>query len=119
MEKKIFSDEEVFEQIKPKSRKAFEKCWKEFNELNPEINFEEGPPGEEVIVYFFKHPRFEKKVASSSIWTLYSYLNSCRCRVLYGAVGGILWLEKRIHVPGVHLFQQASHLGHGKQAWGV
>jgi hypothetical protein len=30
MEKKIFSDEEVFEQIKPKSRKAFEKCWKEF-----------------------------------------------------------------------------------------
>ncbi len=21
-------------------------------------------------------------------------------------------------MPGVHLFQQASHLGHGKQAWG-
>jgi hypothetical protein len=21
--------------------------------------------------------------------------------------------------PGVHLFQQARHLGHGKQAWGV
>jgi hypothetical protein len=46
MEKKIFSDEEVFEQIKPRSRKAYEKCWKEFKELNPEINFEEGPPGE-------------------------------------------------------------------------
>jgi hypothetical protein len=45
MEKKIFSDEEVSEQIKPKSRKAYEKCWKEFKELNPEINFEEGPPG--------------------------------------------------------------------------
>jgi hypothetical protein len=46
MEKKIFSDEEVFEQIKPKSRKAYEKCWKElkeFKELNPEINFEEAP----------------------------------------------------------------------------
>jgi hypothetical protein len=93
MEKKIFSDDMVFEQIKPKSRKAFEKFWKEFNELNPEIIFEEVPPGEEVIVNFFKHPRFEKKVASSSIWTLYSYLNSYRCRVLYGAVGGILWLE--------------------------
>jgi hypothetical protein len=64
MEKKIFSDEEVFGQIKPKSRKAYVKCWKEFKELNPEINFEEGP-------------------------------------------------------PGVHLFQQARHLGHGKQAWGV
>jgi hypothetical protein len=88
MEKKIFSDEEVFEQIKPASRKAYEKCWKEFKEINPEINFEEGRPGEEAIVIFFKHLRFEKK-------------------------------EKRVHVPGVHLFQQASHLGHGKQAWGV
>jgi hypothetical protein len=46
--KKIFSDEEVSEQIKPKNRKAFEKCWKELKELNPEINFEEGPPGEEL-----------------------------------------------------------------------
>ncbi len=84
MEKKIFSDEEVFEQIKPKSRKAVVKCWKEFKELNPEINFEEGPPGG-----------------------------------LYGAIGGLLWLEKWVNVPGVHLFQQARHLGHGKQTWGV
>ncbi len=43
----------------------------------------------------------------------------CRCRVLYGAIGGLFWLEKRVNVPGVHLFQQARHLGHGKQAWGV
>ncbi len=48
-----------------------------FKEINPEINFEEGRPGEEaIVVIFFKHLRFEKKVASSSIWTLYSYLNS-------------------------------------------
>jgi hypothetical protein len=72
MEKKIFSDEEVFEQIKPASRKAYKKCWKEFKEINPE----EGRPGEEATVIFFKHLRFEKKVASSSIWTLYSYLNN-------------------------------------------
>jgi hypothetical protein len=52
------------------------KCWKEFKELNPEINFEEGPPGEEAIVNFFKHLRTKKKVASSSVWTLYSYINS-------------------------------------------
>jgi hypothetical protein len=39
--KKIFSDE-VFEQIKPASRKAYKKCWKEFKEINPIINFEEG-----------------------------------------------------------------------------
>jgi hypothetical protein len=41
--KKIFSDEEVFEQIKLASRKAYKKCWKEFKEINPMINFEEGP----------------------------------------------------------------------------
>jgi hypothetical protein len=34
MEKKIFSDEEVFEQIKPASRKAYKKCWKEFKEIS-------------------------------------------------------------------------------------
>ncbi len=28
-----FSDEEVFEQIKPASRKAYNKCWKEFKEI--------------------------------------------------------------------------------------
>ncbi len=55
--KKIFPDEEVFEQIKPASRKAYKKCWKEFKEINPMINFEEGPPGEEAIVIFFKHLR--------------------------------------------------------------
>jgi hypothetical protein len=30
MEKKIFSDDEVFEQIKPASRKAYKKCWKKY-----------------------------------------------------------------------------------------
>ena len=34
MEKKIFSDEEVFEQIKPASRKAYKKWWKEFKEIS-------------------------------------------------------------------------------------
>jgi len=31
--RRFFSDEEVFEQIKPKSRKAYEKCWKELKEF--------------------------------------------------------------------------------------
>jgi hypothetical protein len=34
MEKKIFSDEEVVEQIKPASMKAYKKCWKEFREIS-------------------------------------------------------------------------------------
>jgi hypothetical protein len=49
-----FSVEEVFEQIKPASRQAYKKCLKEFKEINPEINFEEGPPGEEAIVHSFR-----------------------------------------------------------------
>jgi integrase len=76
MEKRVVSDAEVFEQIKPVSRKAYEKCWKRFKDLAPEFNFEEGPPGEEIIVNFFRHLRFKKKAASSTMWTFYSYINS-------------------------------------------
>ena len=76
MEKKIYSDEEVFEQIKPVSRKAYVKAWKGFKDLAPDFNFEEGPPGEEIIVSYFRYLRFEKKVASTSLWTFYSYVNS-------------------------------------------
>jgi hypothetical protein len=111
LEKKIFSDEEVFEQIKPKSRKAHEKCWKEFKELNPEINFEEGPPGEEAIVNFFRHLRLEKKVASSSIWTLYSYINSI-LKQKYGF--------KLQELPRVTLFIKGLEVDTKKKvAWGV
>jgi hypothetical protein len=55
-----------------------------FNKLNPEIRalLERMPSSTSSSILIF-----EKKVASSSIWTLYSYLNSCGCRVLYGAVG--------------------------------
>jgi len=76
MENKIFSDAEVFEQIKPVSRRAYVKCWKGFKDLAGEFNFEAGPPGECLIVNYFRDLRFEKKVASSTMWTFYSYLNS-------------------------------------------
>jgi hypothetical protein len=108
---KIFSDEEVFEQIKPKSRKAYEKCWKEFKKLNPEINFEEGPPGEEAIVNFFRHLRLEKNVASFSIWTLYSYINSI-LKQKYGF--------KLQELPRVMLFIKGLEVDTKKKvAWGV
>ncbi len=74
MKKKIFSEKEVLEQIKPASRKAYKKCWEEFKEINPEINFEEGPPGEEAIVIFFKHLRFEKKQKGCLVFHLDSLL---------------------------------------------
>ncbi len=86
-------------------QEAYEKFWQEFKELNLEINFEEGPPGEEAIVNFFRHLRTEKKVALSSIWTLYSYINSI--------------LKRKYGFKLQELFQQARHLRHGKQAWEV
>jgi len=71
MENKIYPDEEVFAQMKEKSRKAYQKSWREFKELAPEFNFEEGPPGEDSIINYFRHLRLEKKVASSSMWVHY------------------------------------------------
>ena len=76
MEKKIYSDKKVFDLMKEKTREAYQKSWQQFKDLNPECKFEEGPPGEDVILNFFKHLRGVKKVASSSMWTLYSYINS-------------------------------------------
>ena len=44
MASRIRSDEEIFAEIKDKSRKAYQKCWKDFKDCNPEVNFEEAPP---------------------------------------------------------------------------
>ena len=73
---RIYSDQEVFEQIKDKSRKAYIRAWKEFKLFNTSINYEESPPGEDAMIAYFKHLRLEKKSATSSMWTTYSYLNS-------------------------------------------
>ena len=83
MASRIRSDEEIFAEIKEKSRKAYQKCWKDFKDRNPEVNFEEAPPGEEILINFFKYLRTEKETATSSLWTLYSYLNSV-CKRKYG-----------------------------------
>jgi hypothetical protein len=73
---KIFTDEEVFDQIKDKSKNAYIKAWQEFVFFNNMHNFEEGYPSEEAIIAYFKHLRMEKRMATSSIWTHYSYINS-------------------------------------------
>ena len=72
----IFTDESVFSQIKEKSRNAYVKSWEDFKSYLAGHNFEECHPGEEDIISFFNHLRNEKKMASSSIWTIYSYINS-------------------------------------------
>ena len=72
----IFTDESVFSQIKEKSRNAYVKSWEEFKTYLAGHDFEECHPGEEDIISFFNHLRNEKKMALSSIWTIYSYINS-------------------------------------------
>ena len=78
----IFTDESVFSQIKEKSRNAYVKSWEDFKTYIAGHNFKECHPGEEDIISFFNHLRNEKKMASSSIWTIYSYINSVMKRKL-------------------------------------
>ena len=68
--KKIYMDKEVFAQIKDKSRKAYIKSWHEFK------NFNTGHDFVEAIIAYFNNRRLEKRMATSSIWTYYSYINS-------------------------------------------
>jgi hypothetical protein len=72
---KIVSDEEVFGQFSEDSRKAYKRAWSQFMEFSMNVDFEAGPPGEELLSKYFKFLRLEKKVASSTLWTVYSYFN--------------------------------------------
>ena len=40
--KKIYADDEVFAQIKDKSRMAYVKSWQDFENLNIDFEFEDG-----------------------------------------------------------------------------
>jgi hypothetical protein len=62
---KIISDKDVFSQIKDKSKKAYAKLWMDFKLFSVNFNSEEGPPGEDIIIDFFKHLRLVKKSAST------------------------------------------------------
>jgi hypothetical protein len=94
---KIFSDKEVFEQIKDKSRKAYIKSWHDFKAFNSTNDFDASHPGEEDIIAYFKHLRQEKKIATSSLWTTYSYINSILKQV---------WLEAAVSTQGHHAHQR-------------
>ena len=75
-QKKIYTDKEAFSQIKDKNRKEYIKAWQELKDLYSRYKFEEDHPNEEAIISYFNHLRLEKKMATSSIWTFYSYINS-------------------------------------------
>jgi hypothetical protein len=54
-EKKIYTDREVFEQIKNASRKQYIKIWQDFKNFTVGLNFEDSQPGEEDFSAWIKH----------------------------------------------------------------
>ena len=68
--KKIYADDEVLAQIKDKSRMAYVKSWKDFENFNIDFEFEEGHPEEEAIIVYFKHLKLEKKMATTKTSTV-------------------------------------------------
>jgi hypothetical protein len=72
----VASDEDVFAQFKQQSRKQYVRMWSQFRDFIPDFDFASGPPGEEAFTNFFKFLRLEKNLASTSLWTYYSCLNS-------------------------------------------
>ena len=74
---RVCEDENVFAQIKEKSRPAYIKAWNDFKDfLGGDFDLEMAPPTEQRIIDFFIHLRTNKQMATSSIWTNYSYINS-------------------------------------------
>jgi integrase len=73
----IVSDDDVFLQFtNEKSRKQYRRKWSDFVEFCGDFDFEAGQPDEELLSKYFKYLRNTKKMASSSLWTIYSSLNS-------------------------------------------
>jgi len=74
---RIVSNEEIFTQFTNEvSRRQYKRTWLQFVEFCGDYDLEAGPPGKELLSKYFKFLRFEKKVASSSLWTVYSCLNT-------------------------------------------
>ena len=71
--KKVYTDEEVFAQIKDKSRQTYIKSWQELEMFNTDHDSEEDHPGEEAIIAYFNYLRLEKRMAT---WTNYYYNQS-------------------------------------------
>jgi hypothetical protein len=73
----IVSDHDVFLQFtNESSQKQYKRKWSEFVEFCGDFDLEAGHPGEDLLSNYFKHLRNTKKMASSSLWTIYSCLNS-------------------------------------------
>ena len=73
----IVSDHDVFQQFtNAKSHKQYQRTWSQFVDFCGDFDFDAGQPGEELLSNYFKFLRLERKMASSSLWTVYSCINS-------------------------------------------
>lgn len=73
----IYSDDKAVEAIKEPSRKRYLKAWGEFKErISDPAELDNRIPTEEELTNYFKFLRMEKKSSSSTLWTIYSMLNS-------------------------------------------
>jgi len=72
----IASNDEVFLQFKEESKKQYKRIWSQFRGFAADFDLEAAAPGEEILANFFKWLREEKKMASSTMWTYYSCVNS-------------------------------------------
>ena len=73
----ILSDELAFLTIAEASRGRYKKVWEEFTRFsNSSDDFEKRMPSENELLEYFQHLRNKKKNSSSTLWTVYSMLNS-------------------------------------------
>jgi len=80
----IQNDEAALESVKYKSRAVYAKTWCEFREFfDISSEFDERMPTESEFLAFFRDLRVNKKRASSSMWTVFSMINST-CKAKYG-----------------------------------
>jgi integrase len=68
----IVSDQDIFQQFtNAKSRKQYQRTWSQFVDFCGDFDFEAGQPGE-LLSNYFKFLRLDRKMTSSSLWTVSS-----------------------------------------------
>ena len=74
----IYNDQTAVEGIKENSRDKYIKAWisfKLFSDMDAG-DFEMRMPSEEEFLAYFRHLRNDRKLASTTMWTTYSMINS-------------------------------------------
>ena len=74
----ILADDEAIVTVKEKSRNKYLKVWLDFREFYPSVEheFDARMPYERELHYYFLNLRQSEKKASSTLWTIYSMLNT-------------------------------------------